>query len=575
MKSIRLTLCGLLGSLCGSLLFSCTSENAVAEEQEEINSSGGVSRFITTPSEQSVNFNIKYDVNGDYRVVFDVYSENPFEVTSEGFIKKNLQPVISGMTDKDGAYNIARIISNGVKEVYVTSDALGVPALLHGIIENGSVTPQEVDLNQLVGEQKEDIASRATSVSYLGSWNSWGRPDYIDSNKECEITNEELKSISAALPEWVSVKDEYVKSDFLYVKEAAEVWVSLLSAKSLFNNALGYYCYTDGMDKESIAEVIALPRTNISWFSTSGLKYGEYVKLKYLNPVTNQLEDKFPAGSKIGWVLHRSGFSCWSSKVSQGTYQFYTNKEWNPEETKKNHTAIFTTNEGNVILGFEDMYNEAFLADNDCNDVIFHVASSPATAIVAEAEIPEVPEGDEVEEEVDAVQPLSSVVTVSADDALMNNLHVASKSVLNVVDGNVVGVNDVLYIATADVMEDMVTRTYTTDEQTRKVVVRTTVKFARASEEESSEETKRVVVRTTVKNTTWDADLQSRGLGEYGTVEELILAVVEGYSEHLAAGEVLKIEITMELEGVNYEDFITSIPVSPYSPFIVHCESAE
>lgn len=547
-----------MGSL---LLFSCISEEIPGEADKIENQ-----ELLTTPNEQSVCFDIKYNVSEGYKIVFDVYAENPYEVTSEGACLKDIAPIISGMTDNDGRYCLSRVISGGVKEVYVVSRNVGTPMLLHGTIESGTVKPTEVDLAAI---DAEDNTSRSVfSPILLGSWNYWGRPDYIDASKSCNITNRELRSISQALPEWRTVNEDYVAADFVYVKETAEIWISLLSAKTLFNSALGYYCYEEGMEKEDISEIIALPRTNISWFDRNGLKSGEYVKLKYLNPETNQLEDKFPAGSRIGWVLHRSGFRCLTGQVNNGTYQFYSKTDWNPENTKKEHTAIFSTSEGNVIVGFEDTNNEALFTDNDCNDVILHVASVPENAISTKTEAPDV-STDVVEEEVDVVQGLSMIVDVPEDDELGNNLLVASKSTLEVEDGIVVGVKDVLYIATKEAMDELITRTYTTSELERKVVVRTTVKFARSAAEEE-EKKGRTVVRTTVKNTTWEVEeANSRALMYYsGDIEELILANVEEYREQLAEGKCIRLEINMQFEGVAYDNFVESIAIPPYSPFI-------
>jgi hypothetical protein len=363
------------------------------------------------------------------------------------------------------------------------------------------------------------------------------------------------------------VKEEYTTADFVKIEKTAEIWISLLSEKSLFNNALGYYCYTEGMTKEDIPEVIALPRTNISWFKSTGLKSGEYVKLKYLNPVTKKFEDKFPAGVKIGWVLHRSGFHCLTSKVSNGTYQFYSNNEWNPEKRNKNHTAMFTTSQGNIIVGFEDTYNEALLVDNDCNDIVFHVASYPKDAISSKIVVPDASE-DVVEEEVDVIQPLTDIVEISESDILLKDIMVASKSNLVVEDGNVVGVRDVLYLANTKTMNELVTRTYSSSEMERKVVVRTTVKFARAAEEKKE----RTVVRTTVKNTTWDVEEKnSRALFNYvgNDISGLILAAANHYRARLAEGTCIKLEVVMEFEPVEYNEFVNSINLPPYSPFIV------
>lgn len=568
MEKQKLMKCLMGGLIGGALLFSCSSEEIVGDE------GNGKTGFLTTSSEQKVCVDINYDVPEGYKVLFDVYAENPYDLTGEGIGKKDIDPIISGMTDDKGSYHVTRTISGGIQEMYVLSRSVGVPALLHGKIESGKVTPVEYDLSTMVNqESSEESRSASASFMFLGDWNFWGRPNYIDESKDCDLTVNEWRIISKALPEWKKVNPDCTEIDFMYVKEEAEIWISLLSAKSLFNNALGYYCYEEGMSKNDITEVIALPRTDISFFSSKGLKAGQYVKLKYLNPKTKVLEDKFPAGSRIGWVLHRSGFRCLTSRVSDGTYQFHSNSAWNPEKSNKEHTAIFSTSEGNVILAFEDLYNDVILADNDCNDVVFHVASYPESAISANVEISDAT-GDVVEEEVDVVQPLVSIIDVPVEDELANDLVVASKSTLEIEDGFVVGVKDVFYIANSAAMDNLITRTYTTSEMERKVVVRTTVKFARAAEEEEKEKEKkgRTVVRTTVKNTTWEVEeANSRAVMNYtGDVAELILVTVDNYRQQLADGKCIRLEVIMQIEGVEYEEFIESINLPPYSPFIEH-----
>lgn len=558
----------LLGiTVSSTFMFSCISEdiNDVKGDSEPMN--------LVVSNEQTVDFKIGYDVPQGYRVAFDVYAENPFEVTADGFGKKpGVSPIVVAMTDENGQYNISRVISGGVKEVYVTSNSIGAPALLHGTIQNGTVEPVEIEMNTLLQEQPNTDSRAAFKANYLGSWNFWGRPNYIDKSKSFNIGNSEMRSISKALPEWRKVKDDYATADFIFVEKEAEVWVSLLSEKSLFSNALGYFCYTEGMSKNNISEIIAFPHAKIALLKEMGLQKGEYVKLKYMNPVTKKLQDKFPAGTRIGWVLHRSGFQGLTSKVNNGTYQFYSNNEWNPERNKKNHTAIFTTDKGNLIIGFEDVYNEALLADGDCNDIVVHVASYPHDAIKAKTEIPGVSE-DEIEEEVDVIQPLNEIIDVPKYDGLANDIKVASKSTLVVKDGYVVGVKDILFLANTKTMNSLVTKTYTNSEMERKVVVRTTVKFARAAEKETSKG--RTVVRTTVKNTTWEVEERdSRALFYYdgNDVTELLQEVVDHYRSKLADGACIKLEIEMSFEPVEYEEFINSINLPPYSPFIMHVE---
>ena len=563
-RSILHALMGM--TLAGAMIFSCTSE--------DINSNEGNSEAINAlvSTEQKVDFKISYDVPEGYRVTFDVYAENPFVITTDGFGKKpGVSPILSAMTDEKGNYHISRVISGGVEEVFVVSNSAGVPALLHGTIQGKTVEPTEVEMTSLLEEEPTAGSRAAFQGTFLGGWNFWGRPDNIDKTRTFNVTQAEMRAISKALPEWRKVKEEFTTADFVLVEKEAEVWVGLLSEKSLFNNVLGYFCYTDGMSKEDISEVVVFPRANISLLKSTGLHAGEYVKLKYLNPVTKKLEDKFPAGTRIGWIMHRSGFQCLTSKVNNGTYQFYSYNEWNPEKSKKNHTAMFTTSKGNLIVGFEDLCNESLLVDSDCNDIVFHVASYPHDAIQAKIEIPDAEE-DVVEEEVDFIQPLNGIIDVPAVDALANDIRVASKSNLAVEDGKVVGVKDVLYLANTNAMNSLVTRTYTQSDMERKVVVRTTVKFARAEASEG-EKKGRTVVRTTVKNTSWEVEEEaSRAVFCYegDDVTELILATIEHYRPQLAEGKCIKLEIIMEFEPVEYEEFINNIDVPPYSPFIEH-----
>ena len=563
-RSILHALMGM--TLAGAMIFSCTSEdiNSIEGNSEAINA------LVST--EQKVDFKISYDVPEGYRVTFDVYAENPFVITTDGFGKKpGVSPILSAMTDEKGNYHIPRVISGGVEEVFVVSNSAGVPALLHGTIQGKTVEPTEVEMTSLLEEEPAAGSRAAFQGTFLGGWNFWGRPDNIDKTRTFNVTQSEMRAISKALPEWRKVKDEFTTADFVLVEKEAEVWVGLLSEKSLFNNVLGYFCYTDGMSKEDISEVVVFPRANISLLKSTGLHAGEYVKLKYPNPATKQLEDKIPAGTRIGWIMHRSGFQCLTSKVNNGTYQFYSYNEWNPEKSKKNHTAMFTTSKGNLIVGFEDLCNESLLVDSDCNDIVFHVASYPHNAIQAKIEIPDAEE-DVVEEEVDFIQPLNWIIDVPAVDALANDIRVASKSNLAVEDGKVVGVKDVLYLANTNAMNSLVTRTYTQSDMERKVVVRTTVKFARAEAPEG-EKKGRTVVRTTVKNTSWEVEEEaSRAVFCYegDDVTELILATIEHYRPQLAEGKCIKLEIIMEFEPVEYEEFINNIDVPPYSPFIEH-----
>ena len=120
-------------------------------------------------------------------------------------------------------------------------------------------------------------------------------------------------------------------------------------------------------------------------------------------------------------------------------------------------------------------------------------------------------------------------------------------------------------------MNQLTETIYLEDERARKVVVRTTIKVPQVvrSVAETEEEKKgRTVVRTTIKNSDWEADRARSIFNDWGSVEAFILAMVDKYRADLEAGEVIKIEATIEFEGVEYNQFVESINVPPYTPFI-------
>ena len=58
---------------------------------------------------------------------------------------------------------------------------------------------------------------------------------------------------------------------------------------------------------------------------------------------------------------------------------------------------------------------------NDCNDIVFHVASYPKDAISSKTVVPDASE-DVVEEEVDVIQPLTDIVEISESDILLKDI---------------------------------------------------------------------------------------------------------------------------------------------------------
>ena len=122
------------------------------------------------------------------------------------------------------------------------------------------------------------------------------------------------------------------------------------------------------------AEEITIIFPNVSALgSGGGLQTGDKVKI-----------GNFSAGTGIGWVLLANGWNPWSSTVTSGYWQLYSNPDYNPEadSTLRHHNVLLcdTANEL-IILGFEDIRRDYGSCDNDFNDAIFYVSANPFSAI--------------------------------------------------------------------------------------------------------------------------------------------------------------------------------------------------
>lgn len=568
-----------LWSLVLLLLFSCSDTDL---NNAGTNDSYGRQNAIASIGAQPVMFNLKYDVPDGYRVSFEVYGENPLE-TRDGLVvkKTNLSPVFTGFTNGRGEYTLPRLLPEQVGELYVYSSYIGVPSLLHGQIANGTAEFEEVSP---VKEDAETKALLGWSDNYpylkLGGWNALGKPDYI--TKKEDVSSSVLRAINQAFPEWKSANQEYRKRTDIYVQKDAQIWVSLLHSSSLFDNVLGYFSYKGDIkdvDPASIKEIVAFPRANIVRLLSSGLKAGEAVQLKYYNPATGQLENTFPQGTSIGWVLRTDGYNLLNRTVGDGKFRFYSYPEWNPESGDKSHTVLFKK-DNFVVVGFEDLPNERInllKGDGDCNDVMFHVSSYPADAITYD--IPEIPDGGgatEETEDVDAIQQLSEVMDLpSGDPDFWDDLWIASKSTLNwdISDqenldsyGSIVGLKEELIVANSRTMNSLIVEQPVAAASSR-IFVKTTIRWTKAA----TTEKKRIFVKTTVRGMTVEVEMEVDAYAmsiRPETAKEQIIRKILSSRGKIDANEPIRITVEMEFDPIPWEQFEDLVP-GPYSPHIV------
>ena len=332
--------------------------------------------FSTT---SSIQVNVKYDVPEGYKVLFEIYLENPFTIDKNGQIMKrtDLKPVIRRMTDGNGAYNGKEIISSDYgDEAYIYTSYIGVPNIFKTVIAENAITAYiKWDT---ADDSPQTRAGWQAPKGYhtLGTWSIRGYPNYLDKNNNITIPGDVLTIINKTLIEGGTCPEQYRQSIDFEINDPqgrdAEVYVRMIGGGSGAASAFGYYCYKTGASLSEIKKApkcIVFPNTLMDDYynkRASGLKGGESVKLHYIDSNGVDQGTVFPNGVKIGWFLLNDSF------YGGNSTPFYSTTELN--EDNRTHTAAFRIDDF-IVLSFEDW------TDEDYNDSQFNVWSNPIEAI--------------------------------------------------------------------------------------------------------------------------------------------------------------------------------------------------
>lgn len=380
--------------LISSSLISCIDKDTnLSISGEENSNTPHAFNFSTT---ESVQLNVNYDVPEGYKVLFEVYTENPFVTDESGQVVKrtDIDPVIKRMTDEKGAYSsLETISSDHGNDVYIYTSCIGVP-MLHKASFDGAGINADINWDTMA-----DAASRTradgeyqnvpSGFYTLGTWDVNGRPNYLDSEGELTLSASVINTINKTIPERGNCPQEYRQSvDFVLNDpngKMAEVKVRFIGGTSSAASAFGYYCYKEGDSDEAIRKAkkyVIFPNTRTG----VGIKGGECVKLHYIDENGVDQGTEFPNGTKIGWFIKNNAFK--QGTVGAQNKEYYSTTSLNSD--KRTHTAAFRINDF-IVLSFEDW------TDSDYNDVQFNVWSNPIEAIVT----PELPDVEPSEPEDD------------------------------------------------------------------------------------------------------------------------------------------------------------------------------
>ena len=417
-KMLALTLCSIMLAF---LSIGCEHDVYNPDNGKDDEKTPNSFDFSTT---SSIQVNVKYDVPEGYKVLFEIYLEDPFTIDKDGQIIKrtDLEPVIRRMTDGNGAYSGKEIInSDHGDEAYIYTSYIGVPTLFKTVIAGDAITADiKWDSTDDNPQTRAEGWQAPKGYHVLGTWSSKGYPHYLDTDNKITIPGDVLTIINTTLKEGGTCPKQYRQAIDFEINDPegrnAEVSIRIIGGTSGAASAFGYYCYRADASLSEIKKApkcIVFPNTLMDNYynkKASGLQGGESVKLHYIDPDGVDQGTVFPNGVKIGWFLLNDSFYGGNNKP------FYSTTKLNGDG--RTHTAAFRIDDF-VVLSFEDW------TDQDYNDIQFNVWSNPIEAII-NPDIPDIkPDGGNEDKKYSLEYK-----------GILNDVIVKYQSVLNFNDAN-------------------------------------------------------------------------------------------------------------------------------------------
>ena len=212
-----------------------------------------------------------------------------------------------------------------------------------------------------------------------------GKPDALTYHRD-EYSPEFFQRINNALPER-ELNEAFITNDdgsTIHLTEEAEVFVTFIHEGAGYRNSFGYFTFDPNnppATPEEVDEIIVFP--NLSY---PHMTNGHRLSL-----------GTFPANTHIGFFIAANGFWYDTGVKPFAVPYYYSLQHLNPEtnaELRQHTVTLYDDEVSEVIIGFEDLPRT--WGDNDFNDAVFSVKSTPSTAISSLnlVSIPEVNDSD-------------------------------------------------------------------------------------------------------------------------------------------------------------------------------------
>lgn len=208
------------------------------------------------------------------------------------------------------------------------------------------------------------------NLTYLGTFQPNGKPDYL-LNPDDVISRAFANRINRSLPNNYPVSrynrhylSQLMPSD-IHICETADVWVTFFSESSLQKHTLAFYTYntTTPLTIPPTSLTVVLP--NVSQ-EDNILRAGNKVYL-----------GKFAANTSIGFALLLDGFR--EGAINPSSALVYSTPQLNLLNTErfKKQSVLLCDDLGVRVFGFEESKRTHHGCDDDFNDLIFCVSTTP------------------------------------------------------------------------------------------------------------------------------------------------------------------------------------------------------
>lgn len=304
--------------------------------------------------------------------------------------ENNGKILYSGITDLTGKLIGKVSLPTSTTQIIVNTNYIG-------IVNNAIASVGAPTISMILGGKTPQRIKTATSrlyaastanfktasipnIVYLGSWNGAGKPNYLSGTRD-NISADFLSRINTALPEYTNAPvahPEYFDANTntnVEITQTADVWMTFVHEGAGYQNSVGYYLYNKNNPPQSASDINAINIVfpNMSYAGSGGdLVSGDKVYLGNFGPDTI-----------VGLVLLSNAYNTSTQTVGNGYYQYYSNAALNPESSSSHqmhNVALWDSIEQRMVIGFEDL-NRDQQSDDDFNDAIFYITTSPSSSI--------------------------------------------------------------------------------------------------------------------------------------------------------------------------------------------------